>query len=277
MLPENNIQKELLELSPLLASMDKTSVFSVPEGYFKNFSSNVWATLEKDQLSVPEGYFDQLATSILDKIRANEIANESKDLFASLEGLRNQSYYQVPDGYFDSFAQQVVEKIDAEEVLSPLMESLRHQQVFEVPEGYFNQFNISIPAKTTPVVKMEFSSRWVKMAIAAMLTGAITLGVYKFAGNDSSTSPISVPVATIIDPAIEAGQKMNEQQFNEALKNLSEDAIVQYLEKNGSEADVAVLTDNIDEKSLPSEDDYLLDDQALEKYLNTIENKTLNN
>ena len=60
---------------------------------------------------------------------------------------------------------------------------------------------------------------------------------------------------------------MNEKQFDQTLNTLSDDDIANYLDKNGSDADVAELSSNIDDNSLPNADQYLLDDKTLDNYL----------
>ena len=70
---------------------------------------------------------------------------------------------------------------------------------------------------------------------------------------------------------------MNDTQFNDALNNLSQDDIANYLEKNGNDDDVAALSSSIDENTLPSQDDYLSDDKTLDNYLNDINNTNQTN
>ena len=70
---------------------------------------------------------------------------------------------------------------------------------------------------------------------------------------------------------------MDDQKFDETLNNLSEEDIANYLQKNGTDADLALLTSSIDERIVPTEEDYLLDDKTLEKFLQEIDTKELNN
>jgi apolipoprotein N-acyltransferase len=109
-----------------------------------------------------------------------------------------------------------------------------------------------------------------RYAAAAVITGAMALGVYKYVNKPVvHTGQPDRDIATI-SPVIEKGITMNEQQFNDALNNLTKDDITSYLEKNGSEEDVSMLTSSPDEIDLPNPDDYLLDDKTLENYLNKI-------
>jgi hypothetical protein len=53
--------------------------------------------------------------------------------------------------------------------------------------------------------------------------------------------------------------------------------IVNYLENNGSDMDEALVATTIDENELPTEEDYLTDDKALDKYLDNIDVNDLKN
>jgi hypothetical protein len=80
-----------------------------------------------------------------------------------------------------------------------------------------------------------------------------------------------------LDASIEKGRVMNEEQFNNALGKLNGADIAKYLEANGDIADIASLNNNVDDSGLPNQDDYLLDGTTLDKYLEAIENATINN
>ena len=52
---------------------------------------------------------------------------------------------------------------------------------------------------------------------------------------------------------------------------------VKYLESTGSDVKTAMIANSVDDNDLPSQDDYLLDEQALDKYLNRINVNNLKN
>lgn len=243
-----DILNELKSISPFVAAIGTKNIFSVPQGYFDSLSDtvlvcikeeyNILPTVNSD--TVPQGYFDGLAASILDKIK-----NQQR-----------------------SAADEIKE-------LSPVLHSVQHKNVFEIPVNYFTDLPEIIGNKTPTKHAgklVTMSGRIVKYAVAAMFTGAIALGVYKFL--DKPVNVVQVPQQTLaaLDPIIEQGKNMNDKQFDETLNNLSEDAIAKYLEKNGNEKDVAILASSIDETTLPNEDDYLLDEKTLEKYLSSTNN-----
>ena len=102
----------------------------------------------------------------------------------------------------------------------------------------------------------------------------MALGIHKYAGYNSGNLAASGNIAKSVnslklDPSIEKGNGMNEQELIAAINNLSKDDINNYLEKNTSEEDIASLTMEIDGQALPNKDDYLVNDKTLEDYLNT--------
>ena len=71
----NKIDKELAEIAPLLASLEKSNPFSVPEGYFSSLENRVMDALDKKPVlneSAPSGYFDNLSDRVLERIQTEE-------------------------------------------------------------------------------------------------------------------------------------------------------------------------------------------------------------
>ena len=295
---KTDILNELTSLSPLIAGMKKVNVFTVPQGYFDSISNTVLACLPEDHdilnfpdnkqpADVPNGYFDHLAITILDKIKASETApDEIRNLSPLLYAIQNKNVFEVPVGYFENVNSAIIDKIKTatskEEIkaISPLLYSIPGKEVFEVPDAYFTNLPDAILKKVQPptakVISMHRRSLFVKYAVAAMMTGVMALGLYKYIDKPGSVVTVEIPVATL-DASIEKGKNMNDTQFNEALENLTEADIAKYLVKNGDIADVAVLRNNLDESSLPSLEDYLLNESTLENYLKEIEKSALNN
>ncbi len=239
-----DILNELKELSPVLAGMEKLNVFTVPDGYFASLSGDILASLKGEDNSlinsfagqssfeVPQGYFDGLADSILNKIRSQNAENASGELRA----------------------------------LSPMLYSIQGENVFEVPQRYFDSLTDTILARVKPeqtkVVTMRMrSSSFVKYAVAAAFTGVMALGVFKFTntGKDNTDSVIALGI-----------QIANENKFDEELAKITDADIVKYLEATGSDVNAAVIANSVDENELPSQEEYLMDEKALDKYLNSI-------
>lgn len=280
-----DILNELKNISELVAAIGNKNVFTVPEGYFESISPTIMVSVKDQdgpdfipaQNDIPEGYFDNLAGNILNRI--NGELNESEALPAIFSSIKKNIAFELPAGYFDSLSDNILSKIkEQNEALPTVLSGLNKINPFEVPGDYFNQLADDILTKVkndtgARVIKMPVRFKALKYAVAAMFTGAIALGVYKF-----TTKPgvgINQPATAVaLEPSIEKGKTMDDKIFTESLASLSEDDIVKYLEKNGNEADVSLLTSNVEGLSLPQQEDYLLDNNTLDNFLNEIKSSS---
>lgn len=245
------ILNELSQISPLLAGMEKTNLFSVPEGYFNNLPSDIlrqlktnrsisFSGLEETLLTVPEGYFENLSNDILNKIKSLE---------------KNSTPVEIKE-------------------LSPLLFSLHAKNVFQVPHGYFDQLSDAIFHKINrpqaKVVSIKQRNTVWKIAVAAMITGVIAVSSLWISQKPIDTTGLAfkdVPVITKYN---------NEAQINEGIAKLSDDDIIKYLQVTGNDTDNESLTASIEEKELPAQQDYLLDEKTLQNYLDKIETNISN-
>jgi hypothetical protein len=237
------ILEELNKVSPLLAGIEKKNVFSVPEGYFDVLSIDILKKIQIDsgtkthKLTVPEGYFENLGTSVLTKIRSLKEDNPAQELRA----------------------------------LSPMLYSIQNENVFSAPVGYFRDLQNEILYKVKPQAKVvelrKRSSVW-KYAAAAVVTGIIGLSSLMMF-NTSKTSADNTDTELLIQTA---SQFKNEEQINGAIATLSEEEIIKYLERTGTDIDNEALATGIDASELPESTDYMLDEKTLETYLNTDRN-----
>jgi hypothetical protein len=327
-----DILNELRELSPLLAGMEKTNIFTVPQGYFEGLADRMLNLCKAEEPSilndlskqqpqeVPAGYFDNLADTIMAKIKAAEnetAAEELRTLSPALYSIQNENVFEVPAGYFDGLPDMIMAKINngvnetaaeelktlspmlfsiqgvnvfevpvgyfdsfsdsilvktnetnetaAEELrtLSPMLYSIQNENVFEVPKGYFAELADDILSKVRPakvVTMRKRSNSFMKYAVAAVFTGMMALGVFKFTGNQGST-----------------GNRPETVDVDKELANVSDADIVKYLESTGADVKSAVVANSVDDNTLPSQEDFLLDDQTLDKYLNSINVNDLKN
>ena len=235
----NSILHEIQEISPLIAAIEKRNVFTVPDGYFDWVSENVFTAIKYDDSAVlnnqagyiPQGYFDGLAESIMTRIKT--VGNESAG--------------------------------DELRILSPMLYSVQNENVFTVPDGYFDTFHDVILDKVKPrtaklVSFKRKTSVVIKYSVAAAFTGVMALGVFRFTETRGKADPLP---DYVVD-----GLKIKD--VDQELSKLSDDAIIQYLEASGSDVKTALVVNSVDENNLPSEEDYLFDEQALDKYLNSI-------
>jgi hypothetical protein len=282
-----DILDELKELSATIAAMEKVNVFTVPQGYFENLGADILMGIETENGSnhtvspvadVPTGYFDSLSDAILNKIKAQD--TERDILSADLISVAGKNVYEVPQGYFDTLTGLILAKIKTAETedaateiraLSPMLYSIQNEHVFEVPQGYFESLSETVLNTVKPQVKVVSMKRrtttFFKYAVAAAFTGVMALGVFKFTGNTSEK--IELPAY------VTEGLKV--QNVDQELAKISDADIVKFLEANGTDVKTAMVAGSIDENELPSQEDYLLDEKALDKYLNTIKIDELKN
>lgn len=245
-----DILNELQELSPVIAAIEKVNVFRVPDGYFGHLSTDIMTGIE-------------IENGINSKISLNT------------------SFSEAPAGYFESFADNVLSKIrsltteDATaelRTLSPMLYSVQNENVFEVPKGYFEGLSDDVldkvKSKHQKVIVMGRRTRtFFKYAAAAAFTGIMALGVFKFTGTSNK--------AAELPDYVKIG--LNIKDIDQELAKISEIEIVNYLESNGNDVKAMIVANSVDENELPSQEDYLLDENALDNYLKSINVKDLNN
>lgn len=277
------------ELPALLLQAKKNALFEVPAGYFDSLSGNILAAINNQQEKLPEvfeqlnksmpfevptGYFESVADQVLSAIKLGE-----EDILpALLKDPKTATPFDVPQGYFETFSSQILSRIKTgeEDVLPQIFKGIGRQNPFEVPGGYFDNLPNNILTKIksngeTKVIRMQARFRVFKYAAAAMITGILALGIYKFTGNTVNQAGAGTAA---LDPSILKGKAMSDKVFTESMDNLSEEAIVKYLEKNGSDADVSALTSNMENITLPQQEDYLLDENTLDDFLNDIKSNS---
>ena len=253
----NDIVNELKELSPLLAGMEKVNVFTIPEGYFDNVSAtvlfavreeanNLPAFSKQSTFNVPVDYFESLAGNILTRIKENEI-NHKEELRA----------------------------------ISPMLYSIQNENVYKLPDGYFNGLATAILKRVQPqqakVISMRKRSGFLKYAMVASVVGVMAFGIYKIDKNIGVSGASNNSLYASLDPSIQQGKDMGIVQFNASLDSLSTQEIASYLEKHTDEADVAQLTSSLDAGSVPNQDEYIIDDKALDNYLQELNSSSSKN
>jgi hypothetical protein len=277
-----DIINELEQLQSPLAAQPPVNVFTVPQGYFEGLAASVLRAVQGDNIlqtlqppanaHVPAGYFDNLAGNILNKIKAQE--NEDEPLSPLLESLRKTNVFTVPQGYFEELSEGIVAGQSTADIsLSTTLESLRQQQVFTVPQGYFEALPAQIAAKLQqPKGKVVgfVRSRFVKYAAAAVVTGIMALGVYQFTKNGTTSGVQGDEALAALTDVQKQGIALSKNQalYNQEMEQLSDEAIAKFLTANGDDLETAVAAAGVNESDLPSEDDLMLDDAALEDFLN---------
>ena len=296
----DNIQDELQAICPLLAGIKHINVYTTPSGYFNHFSVAVIDAISSSRyidtnttgnssVSVPNGYFDNLAKNIIQKIKTQqpEIVNETSDEGSVLlNNLSKKNVFEIPVNYFDSLGADILSKInatenDSEELkqIAPLLYRCNKENVGGIPAGYFDNLSEAILKKTADktsgkVVAISGRFSVVKYAVAAIFIGAISMVVFRYYEKPAN---ISIQEYAALDSSVEKGKAMDDAKFTETLNNLSEEDIANYLQKTGTEADVALLSSSVDENSVPSQEEYLINDKTLENFIIDVEARQFNN
>ena len=293
-----DILNELRELSPTLAAINKVNVFTVPQGYFEYLSVDILMGIETEnglsanddanqQTDVPAGYFDGLANTILAKIKVQDNEDASAEIRAlspMLYSIQNENVFESPQGYFDSLTDNILQKVSSVDVedaaaelrsLSPMLYSIQNENVFEVPRGYFANLTEEVLDKVKPqpkIIKLQNRTKgFFKYAAAAVFTGVMALGVFNF----TSTGTKDVELPNYVKAGL--AQNSNNVNVDQELAKISSDDIAKYLEANGTDVKAALVANSVDENDLPSQDDYMIDDKALDTYLNSINLDDLKN
>ena len=257
--PEST-EEELRRLSPMLLAL-KSNVFLVPDGYFESFAENIVKRLEPSAVH-PEN--------------AEEELRRLSPVLLALKG----NVFTVPDGYFESFAEGIAERLDlqltnfesAEEELRRLSSILPvlKRNVFSVPDGYFESFAEDIVERVKPqpakIITMKKRNSWWKYAAAAVITGAIAVFSLQIFNTNTGKSVSGLP-----DYVKASFQYKTEDDLNAGIAKLSDDDIINFLEKNGNVMDNELLTNNTDVSEMPSQADYLTDENTLNTYLDKID------
>lgn len=243
------IYNELNEISPLLAGIEKKHILSVPEGYFDTLSINILKQINSNsadfKLTVPEGYFENLSSSVLNKIKSlnEDPAHELRALSSMLYSIQNENVFEVPAGYFKNLEENILSKITNPQ------------------------------AKVIEIKKRQ--SIW-KYAAAAVVTGAIAISTLMIF-NTSKQTTISKADEVAVTSSIKTASKFkNEQQVKAAIATLSDEEIIKFLEKTGTDVDNEALAADIDQNTLPAPKDYLLDEKTLDTYLNQTDKNSQN-
>ena len=292
MFQPDNILNELKELSPFLAHVPRFNVFNVPDGYFTHISSQQLLLAHASDrgknrslntFTVPNNYFETLAESILDRIKkdsGNIVANETSEISSLVAGIGNRNVYNVPLAYFDNLDTQSVSLVinEAGTISSgtlkesgELLAVIGNKNVYTIPTGYFegvadeaNQ-KITRPAK---VVSLYRKISVAKYAAAAVVTAIMGLSIIFIINKDNDVlSPSGQTNATMA----EARQIIQSNSFDKELEGISDASIVAFLEDKGQNVEAALVASLSDNKNLPEADDYLLNENALDEVLNTID------
>jgi hypothetical protein len=239
------ILNELKAISPLLAEMERINVFTVPGGYFNAFASNLADRLEFGEdagriakvatpFAAPEGYFENLSHNIMSAIKADDSGN-----------------------------------VNESNEISPVFTELKHKNPFTVPVGYFENLPAVILSKLPKEAKLVNMRRpaFIRYAVAAVITGILGLSLFTVFDNKKGNETLPQYSAQVMQ---QANQIVQSNSFDKELDALSGKDIEQYLKQSGQNVEAALVASVTDDANLPSQDEYLYNDNTLDELLKTI-------
>lgn len=265
-----NILEELMSISPALATLPKNNVYAVPDEYFSQLSNCVldklWLADSKQK--TPTGYFDSFADKLMQRIKSEATISEL-EIPQWLNDLKKQRTFQVPNDYFATLSSRLTENAIGDNDQS--LKAIAGATPYQVPENYFNDLPVQIlqQTNTARVVKMAPVKRVLQWAAAAVVTGIIAGAIYFYTQKATGNEALMA--------GIEEGIKMNNQQFDEKLNNLTDDEISQYLQHYGNESDMQQITASIDDDGMETTEAPLTDEKLMEEMLNVLDGKSTSN
>ena len=234
----DKILEELNEVAPLLATIHRGNIFSIPKGFFDDLPNclyekkalNFLQAIPKIQQTAPAHYFEKIAQDILAVVKSKVGTTE-----------------------------------DELKTTSPVLLGIRAGNPMVIPEDYFTELPLKIIARVKPESRVHRlqrrTSRW-QFARAAVMTGTIALSALMVYNNQAQDGHLSSQ-----SEFTEAKKYISEQQLNEGISKLPDEDIIKYLENNGTATDNESFNTSIDAEQLPDKTTYPNDNKLLYKFL----------
>lgn len=231
---DKDILYELGTISPVVAGIGLQETYRVPDAYFETLAEEILARLGA-VYQVPPGFFDGFAGKLMTRIKAEEAASteagsareELQALSPVLAGLDRKLPYTTPAGFFSEFPDSLIAGVSNRITpVSPLLSGLQSKQTYLTPEGYFERLADLVVARVNagsvpelipapaaavlpvpaPVIAISSRSRWIKYAVAAVLTGFLMVsGLWIYNNNKqpgTNGDDVSTKLAKISDQEI---------------------------------------------------------------------------
>lgn len=192
----NYILQELMEVSPYMANISKTNVYSVSPTYFNDLSEEI---IKKIMLNKECAYNFPASTP-----------------------------YNIPENYFTSLPQLILQNvlnhhqsgdvIEEMEAISPLLNTISKKQVYSIPPDFFDKVQIPFREMRKHETKVVSANKWsifLKLSAAAVVTSLLAIGVYTITGRDTITA--------------------RGRNTKNVVKSLSSEEIVNFLKKHSFE------------------------------------------
>jgi hypothetical protein len=152
--------------------------------------------------SIPEGYFEDLASAVLAKIKGEtpfSVMDELVQLSPFLAGISKKMPYSVPEDFFQSNIEGL-KAFTSENEESLVLSFIDKEMPYEVPTGYFANISEQVlekvsgeGAKVVPMMRRK----WMRLAVAATVTGIMAISGIFYFGNRGSNGTSSDPVTAV--------------------------------------------------------------------------------
>jgi len=242
-----NILKELREIAPTLAKMEKKNFYSVPENYFVNFKSEmleqvklsgVTAELKevapellriekKNTAEIPANYFKSFSADLMQKIRADEVAAELKEIAPTLSALEKENLLEVPANYFSAFPQQMMKRIAAEQ---------KATAVATTPK-WMEALNNALENISAVVFKPKYSFAFAGTA------AVVIVGVMFFMKVEQQCTDLDCKMAQLSNEELNAYLDNNTDEISEEVFELNPDASLPSTDNNAINSAFNSLSD----------------------------------
>lgn len=245
---QTEINIELKTISPFLAGMEKVNVFQIPKNYFSDLEAKILTNifLQQDEKNhfqkVPDGYFNSLSDKIISRIKEEKdesVLDEIKSISPALFYLKEEPVFTVPERYFDDLSDQILDRIKG---------------------------------KKTKVISISSAKKWWKYAAAAVVAGAVTVSSLQIF-NQSSVSENkkeTITASSTIPGYIQESSKYKTaEELKAGIASLNDEEIINYLQATGSILDEESITKNLNTTQLPDVNEYLIDENTLNNFLNS--------
>ena len=220
------IWNELEAISTAVAAVPAVNVYSVQDNYFEETEKIILAAIaNKNVQDVPVGYFENLTAAILQKVKATEVAEELQSLSATVASIGNKNVYVAPINYFENIEHNVTEK------------------------------------QTAKIIPIGNGKKIAKLAIAAVASGLLGLGIFTFVEKDTTKNE---QTAYMIK---EADKIITSNSFDKDFEALTDADLEKYLVQNGENIDAAMVATTAENAELPDAVDYFLDENTLDNFL----------
>lgn len=233
------------------------------------------ALLQVKQVSTyksPPGYFEQFAATMLERIElesASEI-DELSILSPLLVQMKRTVPFTLPPRYFDEFPSDITAGLHAVDYVNQELESyppvtndIKIANVYQVPAGYFDNLGNGLlnnvkNRKKTSVITIDFNKKVLRFAVAALITGIMSVGTWIFYNNHTTTKIgnelgdiqklssdemihylESTPVISVENFGT-ASVTMKEEDVNDLFSDVPDMELQQYLEQNAASRDLII-------------------------------------